>query len=138
MRFLILLVAFGLCPLTAMAQDTEVEATFASSVAVQEETVGRSAFHDAVIKAAVNRRRAGEMTRAEVFKLRVAMLSPAFRDHCEDLAVIQMAASDSENVPTDADGRIDRASIDWDAIIAFIEKLIPLILQLITLFGGGA
>ena len=30
----------------------------------------------------------------------------------------------------------NEASIDWDAIIAFIEKLIPLIMKLIALFGG--
>lgn len=28
------------------------------------------------------------------------------------------------------------AAIDWDSILAFIEKLIPLIIQLIGLFGG--
>jgi hypothetical protein len=27
-------------------------------------------------------------------------------------------------------------SLDWDAILAFIEKLLPLILQLISIFGG--
>lgn len=29
-----------------------------------------------------------------------------------------------------------QAAVDWDAILSFIEKLMPLILQLITLFGG--
>jgi hypothetical protein len=27
-------------------------------------------------------------------------------------------------------------SVDWDAILAFIEKLLPFILQIIALFGG--
>jgi len=29
-----------------------------------------------------------------------------------------------------------QAAVDWDAILAFIEKLMPLILQLVKLFGG--
>ena len=29
-----------------------------------------------------------------------------------------------------------QAAVDWDAVIEFIEKLIPLIVKLISLFGG--
>jgi hypothetical protein len=29
----------------------------------------------------------------------------------------------------------DLAAVDWDALLAFIEKLIPLILQIISLFS---
>ncbi len=35
----------------------------------------------------------------------------------------------------DEEGKV-RARVDWDSIIAFIERLIPLIVQLIGLFGG--
>jgi len=31
---------------------------------------------------------------------------------------------------------LDDPSIDWDALIAFIERLLPLILQIIEMFGG--
>lgn len=35
-----------------------------------------------------------------------------------------------------ADPQLDVKAINWDAVFAFIEKLIPLILKLIELFGG--
>jgi len=34
-----------------------------------------------------------------------------------------------------ADGEPDLIGVDWDSLLAFIEKLIPLILQLIELFS---
>ena len=92
-------------------------------------------FHRALIQAAVKQVRDGKMKRGELIRLRVAMLSPAFRAQAEDLAVIQMSASGSDAVPMTPDGAVDRASIDWDALLAFLEKLIPLILKLISAFG---
>jgi len=95
------------------------------------------AFHRALIIAAQQKVKAGEMTRGELLRLRVAMMSPAFRNAAEDLAVIQMGASGSENVPVGEDGEIERASINWDAIIKFLRELIPIIMDLIKIFGGG-
>jgi hypothetical protein len=97
----------------------------------------RSDFHRALIVAARNRVKAGEMSRRDLMRLRIAMLSPAFAEHAEDLAVIQMSASGSDDVPLDASGQVDRARIDWEAIAAFLERLVPLIIQLIGIFGGG-
>ena len=49
----------------------------------------------------------------------------------------EMAAAIAEEIMlTNARAWSDHASsIDWDAILAFIEKLIPLIMKLIALFG---
>ena len=64
------------------------------------------------------------------------MLSPSVRARAEDLVVMDLAASGIEGVYTlGADGKIDRSSIDWDQLLAFIEKLIPIILDLIKLFA---
>lgn len=114
------------------------EAESAPRPVVATEVAAGDNFHRAVIETAVKQVRAGKMRRAELIKLRVAMLSPAFRNAAEDLAVTQMAASGSEGIPLTEDGLIDRASIDWDAVLAFIEKLIPLILKLMEIFGGTA
>lgn len=92
-------------------------------------------FHRALIQAAVKQVKDGKMKRSDLIRLRVAMLSPAFREQAEDLAIIQMSASGSDAVPIGEDGLVERASIDWDSLFAFLEKLIPLILQLINAFG---
>ena len=92
-------------------------------------------FHRSVIQAAVKAQREGKLKRAEVVRLRVAMISPAFRQQVEDLAVVQMSASGSEATPIGENGQVDRASIDWAGLAAFLEKLLPLILQLIDAFS---
>lgn len=92
-------------------------------------------FHRSVIKAASKAVRDGKLKRVDLVRLRVAMLSPAFRERALDLAVIQMSASGADGLELDENGLIDRASIDWEAFAAFLEKLLPLILQLIQAFG---
>jgi hypothetical protein len=91
-------------------------------------------FRQALLKAADAAAKAGEIKRADVVRLRVATLSPAFLAQAERLAVVQMAFSGDE-VPTLEDGRIDVAKIDWDALLAFLEKLIPIILELLQMFA---
>ena len=119
-----------LLPLMLVAQDTENPF---------KEVAGKG-FHRAVIQAAVKKVKADEMRRADLIRLRIAMMSPAFRKRAEDLAIIQIASSDDDlfGLPTDENGRIDRAKIDWDALADFIERLIPLIMMIIeAIIGGG-
>jgi hypothetical protein len=99
--------------------------------------VSRSDLSKELVKAAVACQRRGEITRLELLRLRVAMLSPAFRAKAEDLAVIQIAASGQDGpFSVDENGEIVRETIDWEGLGAFLEKLIPLILMLIKAFGG--
>ena len=107
---------------------------------VQQEETAEDSFRRGVIKAAVKAAKEGTITRRDVVKIRVAMFSPAFRDQAYQLAVVQMSASGSDAlgsdaVPIDEDGKIVETAIDWDKLFAFIEKLLPLILQLIDAFG---
>lgn len=132
-RFLLVCVlCFASIAQSASAQELARSGAAATETAVDEAGVK---FHRALIKAAVKANKDGKLKRAELFKLRVAMLSPAFRQHAEELAILQMSASGSDNVPMTPEGAVDRASIDWDALLAFLEKLIPIILQLIEMFG---
>lgn len=96
-------------------------------------------FHRQVLEAGQKLVADGKMRRADMLKLRVAMLSPGFRARAEDLAIIQITSSDDDlfAFPRDAEGRIDRAAIDWTAIADFLEKLVPLILQLLQFFSGN-
>lgn len=94
-------------------------------IEVKEAKAGDT-FHRNVIRAAVKAQRNGEITRKQLIRLRVAMISPAFREKAKEMATIQMSASgNSDKIP-----RIGE-NIDWDQLLSFIEKLIPLILQLI-------
>lgn len=89
------------------------------------------AFHKNVIKAGVKLRKDGKITRGQMLTLRIAMLSPSFRAKAKELAVIQMNCSDdADKIP-----RIGE-NIDWEKLFEFIEKLIPLILQLIEIISG--
>lgn len=91
-------------------------------------------FAKTVAKAARKMRREGKITRLQQIRLRVAMLSPAFRQHAEELAVVQMAFSGGD-VPMDTDGKVDVASINWEGLADFIERLIPLIMKLMEIFS---
>lgn len=99
---------------------------------------GDDKFHRSVIQAAAKQVRDGTLKRRDLIKLRVAMLSPAFREHAKELAIVQISASGSDAVPMSADGTVDEVAIDWTGLSAFLEKLVPLILMLIKAFGGTA
>lgn len=98
---------------------------------------GDDKFHRSVIQAAAKLVREGTLKRRDLIKLRVAMLSPAFREHAKELAIVQISASGSDAVPMSEDGTVDEVAIDWTGLSAFLEKLVPLILMLIKAFGGA-
>ena len=128
MRFLLLLCAAFLAS-TVSLQPSAVEA---QSPVVEE--VSNNKFRSALLKAAQEAAKKGELRRIDVIRLRVATLSPAFLERAQELAIIQMSFS-GEEVPTDEDGKIEVSRIDWEGLIAFLERLIPLILKLINLFA---
>jgi len=128
MRFLLLLCAVFFAS-TVSLQPSHVEA----QPPVVEE-VSSNKFRSALLKSAQEAAKKGELRRIDVIRLRVATLSPAFLERAQELAVIQMALSGDE-VPTDADGKIEVSRIDWEGLIAFLERLVPLILKLIDLFA---
>lgn len=120
--------------------DGELDALARVSELPQE--VAGDTFRRSVIRAAVNARRAGNISRGDLIKIRVAMFTPAVRDQVENMAVWQMDASATE-VPAelqnafevDDQGKILRTSINWDQLISFLERLLPLILQFISALG---
>lgn len=90
-------------------------------------------FQGSVRKAIRQGIRSGKITRAQGVRIKVAMISPAFREHVKSLAVIQIASSgeQSEEVSYDENGKINVDGINWEGLISFLEALLPLILQLI-------
>lgn len=107
---------------TPVVQDTPVESVLGNP------------FRQALVKSAVAAAKSGKIKRIELIRLRVATMSPAFLEHAQELAIIQMAFSGDE-VPLGEDGSVDEAAIDWDKLASFLEKIIPLILQLIDKFA---
>jgi hypothetical protein len=97
----------------------------------------RSEISTELIKAATTLQRKGEITRVQLIRIRVAMLSPAFRQKVEDLAVVQMSASGEDGpFSVDENGEIVRETINWEGLAAFLEKIVPIVLMLIKAFGG--
>ena len=128
-RFLLIL-TLCLLPCTLQAQDTPPKQDVAEQVA-------RNPFRSALLKAADAAAKKGELRRLDVVRLRVATLSPAFLERAQELAVVQMSFSgdDLGDIPVDTDGKIEVSRIDWEGLIAFLERLVPLILKLIDLFA---
>jgi hypothetical protein len=84
-------------------------------------------FHRNLLKAVRAARKSGKIKPAEALRIRAAMLSPAFRAKAEELAKIQMGSSDqADKIPLDAE-----VKSDWDSLADFLERMIPLVLQLI-------
>lgn len=96
-------------------------------------------FRRALIKAAQKAARDGEIDRRDALRIRIACFSPAFVQAAEDLCVVQMAFSGddaADGLPRNAGGEIDRTAIDWDGFASFLERILPVILQLIAAFGA--
>lgn len=129
----------GLCLLCLLPQDkfdfVSVHPTQNTYTAQSE--VARDAFHQAVLAAIPAAREAGLITRAEGVRIRVAMISPAFRARAQELAVVQMVFSESENVPMNPDGTVNQAAINWGGLTEFIKVLLPLLLELLIGLGIG-
>jgi hypothetical protein len=125
MRFILVVLAAVLAS-TVSLQPSHVEA---QSPVVEE--VSNNKFRSALLKAAQEAAKKGELKRIDVVRLRVATLSPAFLERAEMLAKVQMSAS-GEDIPVDEDGRIEIR--DWDAFLQFLIKLLPLLLKLLDAF----
>ena len=116
---------------SATAQDVSTPAK-----PVITEVAAGDSFHASMVKALKSAADSKQITKRQSRRLRIKLLSPAFRAEVKELAVTQMAFSDDADwLPRSADGKVQVGDIDWSEIISFLEKLIPLIERLISLFG---
>lgn len=135
MKTLLIVVAMFLVA-PAAAQDVTVNLGTGQVQEMKVPEEGR--FQKALRKAIQESRKKGEMSARQAIKLRVALLSPSFRKRAEDLAVTQMAFSENAEVlPRGTDGKVDRANIDWEKFLGFLEALLPILLQLLDLFSAA-
>ena len=113
----------------AMAQDD-------GTVAVDTQS-DRDSLAKVFRKATRNARKAGDITWRQAGQLRVFSRLPSGIQQIEDAAVMKMALDPSiANVPKTEDGKVDRAAINWEEFLKFLEGLLPLILQLIDALGS--
>lgn len=75
-----------------------------------------AAFHD------------GQMTRAQLIRIRFLSLNPKVCEQLEKVVREQIAMETG----------VTTQEINWDAIADFLVKIWPLIMQLIEMIGGGA
>jgi hypothetical protein len=94
-------------------------------------------FRRSLLKAISDARKAKTITPREALRLRVASFSPAFLEQAEELCIVQMAMSEEgqDYLKMSADGTIDKTAIDWEGLAGFLERIIPILLQLFKAFG---
>ena len=134
MRLILILLALSV-PSVCYAQDVVVERPFV-------EVVTGDAFHSAVLKAARARIETSTdkaQARKDYWRIRRAMLLPRMREDIRQLVIMQVKlevenGQSSTAVPI-VDGEVNEAAIDWEALLTFLEKLLPIILQLIEIFS---
>jgi len=96
-------------------------------------------FHRAAVRSIRMARKNGTLTARQAVTIRTRLLAPAFRAEIKNLALAQMVFSgdDSRALPFDDDGKIIETAIDWGGFADFLERIWPLVLQLLQSFGLG-
>jgi len=104
----------------------EVQSAEASEMRAVGASVGeRVKFRRALLAAGRKAKESGEISTLEFFVLSAASRNPVALQRMQE--AVQEAAIE--------DGLASVNAVDWDSLIAFIEKLIPLIIKLIDLFS---
>lgn len=125
MRFLLSILVMLCVSSVSLAQEVE-----------EMQVPKATAFQSSLGKAIRQARKKKAMSVGQSIKLRVALLSPSFRKQAEELAVTQMAFSEmSGELPRTESGKVDRSKIDWNGFADFLERLLPILLQLIDMFA---
>jgi hypothetical protein len=81
-------------------------------------------FRKALIKASEEAYRDGEITRGELFKIRIASMNRKALEQMHN-AVAEQAIFEGKSP----------ATLDWTTLLAFIKAALPIILELIKLFS---
>lgn len=102
---------------------------FTSQTASQPTSLGVARdqqFRRVLIKAAEQSFREGELSRVDLLRLRVASLSPTKLQQMQT-ACAEQAVQEGKAVSI--------AAIDWEKLAAFIKEILPVIIEIVKLFG---
>lgn len=112
--------------ITSIGSTVSPEISKAGSGTIEALGIGdRVKFRRSLLAAARQARETGDITPAQFFLLSAASRNPGTLDKMQ--AAVHEAAIEEGLATTQA--------VDWDQLISFIEKLIPIIIQLIDLFS---
>ena len=122
--------SFALPPVDNTNRVTRVE-----TLAEQSQEVVGSSFRKGLRKALPEAVKSGAITRQQANTIRLASLSPAFREKAKTLGAIQMTMS-GVDVPLDANGIVDVDQIPWEvATLPQWIEFIKAILEMLREFG---
>lgn len=111
----------------ACAQETPLPSFSEPTVMLGEPTTtSLVSFRKALISTAEQAVKSGEISRVELFKLRVATMNQK--------VLKQMHQACAEQVLSDGKAK-SFSAIDWSKLIEIIKELLPVILQIISLFS---
>jgi hypothetical protein len=99
-------------------------------------TVSVKAFRDEIARSIVEAaEKSDKLTRLEKRRIQRVMKGGWFNDSRREQIISSVAQKlhSEQMIVVMPDGV--QAAVDWDAVLNFIEKLIPLILQIVSLFG---
>ena len=86
-------------------------------------------FSHAVLSAADSARRSGDLRWMQHKRIKAAVRNP------RKLAEIYAGVVDDALAAGEIAASAEADGFDWDSLLAFIERLLPFILQLISIFG---
>lgn len=118
-------------PVRQVAYQPDPSITQVSEITAEEV---RSDFHKAALEAAKVKLRKGEITRMQMITFRGAMLMPAFRETAEKMATVQIVMSGEVSSAVEFDDLGNVSRIDWGALAEFLERILPLLIQLLPIF----
>lgn len=124
-RFLVLAVVTMLASSNLVGQEIKIN-TVEASVSAEPTQENLFKFRRALLTAAEQSVKSGEITRVELFKLRIATANPA--------ALKKIHQCCTEQVVADGKAKL-LENIDWEKLLAFIKELLPIILELIKLLA---
>lgn len=114
-------------PSKGFGQDSLADVSVASSVVMGEPTAqSLQSFRKTLLASAEAAVKAKELSRLDLFRLRIATMNKATLEKMHQACAEQVLA----------DGQAQSyGAIDWTKLIAFIKEMIPIILELIKLFA---
>jgi hypothetical protein len=102
-----------------------------SPVVFQDEATPQSltSFRRSLVRAAEEAHDSGEITRGELFKIRISSLSrPVLRQMQQ--AVAEQAVHEGKIVAGSP-----MSAVNWDNLLQFIKELLPIILEIVKMFS---